>query len=137
MVGGGITETIEQFENLYDKLKEKSDDVVQKFHDLNEKKSSIWTKICPSGKKLEMNLITSKRVLRERGLIKDYYKVVGENKEGKKHFLGASYSTEKAVESLCESLKIDKEIEDAKYMIITKKEYKRIRDYQDPKHLGI
>ncbi len=133
----GMVNSVVASQELYNKLKEKPDELVQKFYDLNEKKYTFWYKLCSRGK-MDVNIKISEKVLRNRGLFKDYYLVVRENEEKEWAFFSALHDIEKEVKRYCENLKqSDKELKDVKYMNITKKEYKRIRDNQDLKYMGL
>ena len=120
---------------FYDRLNSKPIGVVRRFYITNMNKYSIWNAICPFTNKIDVNIAASEKILKERGLLKNYYKVFGEKKGA---FVYTFHETEKEVKRFCEDInQSNLEKEAVKYMPITKREYKRIRKNQDLKFLGM
>jgi len=119
---------------FYDRLNEKSDEVVQRFYNMNMNKYSIWNAICLFTTKIDVNRAAAREILEERDLLKNYYKVFREKKGA---YVYTFHETEKEVKRFCEDMNENATEDVVKYMPITKREYKRIRKNYDLKFLGI
>ncbi len=120
----GVVKDVIVSKELHNELSERSDKEVQEFYDLNNEKYTSWHKFLSIREDLKINVLTSEKVLKKRGLLKNYYLTFGEETDT---FEGAVYDTEKNVKESCEILNKGNK-EKIIYETITKKEYEKIRD---------